>query len=220
MPTARFAAPVLVAALLAAGCAGGSQTREPAPAVVERPLAGMAAQRIVVTPVGGVSEVDPLGWSAAIPRQRAWLEALDSAITAELGARGLGSAWVFPAALVRSYERNRSLSPDPHRLASAPLRGITRLSGDFRIPEPLASQLRTLVAVHDARFTLLPLEVTFEKAAAGEAGGRARLRLAIVDARTTELRWIGDVRSDLSPVLTPAVTASLAGRLADLIVAR
>ena len=90
----------------------------------------------------------------------------------------------------------------------------------YRIPEPLASQLRTLVAVHDARFALLPLEVAFEKAAVGTAGGRARLRLAIVDARTTELRWVGEVRSDPSPVLNPGVTTSLAGRLADLIVAR
>lgn len=211
-----------MAALMAAGCSGGPRQagQQAGPAVLERPLAGIMAQRIVVAPVPAVREGDPMGWAASIPRQREWLRALDAEIAHELGERGLGTAWVFPADLVRAYERNSAMSPDPHRLASAPLRGLTRLTGQERIPDPLGSQLRTLVAVHDGRFVLLPLEVAFEPANEGEAGGRARLRLVLLDARSAEVRWLGEVRSDPSPALTPAVAASLAARMADLIVAR
>ena len=127
---------------------------------------------------------------------------------------------MFPPDLVRAFDRNRAMSPDPYRLSPAPLQGITRLSGKERVPDPLASQLRTLVAVHDARFVLLPLDVSFEAAADGAAGGQARLRLALIDARTTELIWLGAVTSDPAPSLNPGVAVSLASRIADLIVAR
>ena len=218
MPFVRFA-PFVLTALVAAGCAQGAASTDEAPVVAARPLAALTAQRIVVAPVPAVVEGDPLGWGAGIPRQREWLRQLDSAIATELGQRGLATAWVYAGALGRAYERNSALSPDPYRLASGPLRGLSRLSGSERVPEPLASQLRTLVAVHDGRFVLLPLDVAFE-AAPGSAGGQARLKLLLIDARTTEIRWIGEVRSDPSSTLTPAVTSSLASHLADLIAAR
>ena len=157
-----------------------------------------------------------MGWAASIPRQREWLRTLDREIAGAIGGRGLDRAWVFPETLLRSYERNPAMSPDPYRLATEPIRSITRLTGAERIPEPLASQLRTLVAVHDGRYVLVPLEVSFEP---GSAGGRARLRLAVLDARSTEFRWLGDVRSDPSPSLNPAGVSSLAARVADLIAA-
>lgn len=219
MPLVRYGSVLLAAALLGVGCAGGGgQVERPEPQVAARPLAGLAAQRIVVAPVGALREGDALGWAAGIPRQREWLRELDREISLALGERGLERAWVFPEALVRSYQRNPTLSPDPSRLAIEPLRGISRLNPDLRVPEPLATQLRTLVALHDSRYVLLPLEVAFEP----DTGkmGRARLRVMLVDARSTELRWVGDVRSDPSPVMTPGVAASLAARMADLIAAR
>ncbi|MBA3890982.1 MAG: hypothetical protein H0X64_10670 [Gemmatimonadaceae bacterium] len=221
MPLARHSFALLIAASAAAACAGGaSPAEETAPVVPSRPLASVMNQRVVVAPVNSVREGDPLGWAASIPRQREWLRSLDGEITRELGERGLRTAWAFPPDLVQAYQRNQAMSPDPHRLSPAPLQGITRLSGKERVPDPLASQLRTLVAVHDARYVLLPLDVSFENAEAGEAGGRARLRLVLIDARTTELIWIGDVRSEPAPSLTPGVAVSLASRFADLIVAR
>lgn len=221
MPTARYRLALLTAALGIAACGGGgSPAEQPAPAVPVRPLAGMLNQRLVLAPANSVREGDALGWAASIPRQREWLRSLDSAVTDELGARGLRTAWVFPPDLIRSFERNRALSPDPHRLSPGPLQGITRLSGKERVPDPLASQLRTLVAVHDARYVLLPLDISFEPAGEDVVGGRARLRLALIDARSTELLWLGDVRSAPAPSLNPGVTVSLASALADLIVAR
>lgn len=221
MPLARYRLALVTAALGAMACGGaGAAAEQPGPVPPSRPLASVMNQRLVVAPVNSVREGDPLGWAASIPRQREWLRQLDSAITEEIGARGLRADWVFPPDLVRAYERNRAMSPDPHRLSPGPLQGIVRLSGNERVPDPLASQLRTLVAVHDARYVLLPLDVSFMPAAQGATGGQARLRLALIDARSTELIWLGDVRSDPTPSLNPGVALSLASGLADLIVAR
>ena len=218
MPLVRHGSALLAAVVLAAACAGGGRQAAPeAPSGGLRPLGGLAAQRIVVAPVSALREGDALGWAAGIPRQREWLRELDQEIAFALGERGLDRAWVYPEALARSYQRNPSLSPDPHRLATEPLRGVARLNPDLRVPEPLATQLRTLVAMHDGRYVLLPLEVAFEPDTG--ATGRARLRLMLVDARSTEVRWLGDVRSDPARLLSPGVPASLAARMADLIAA-
>lgn len=222
MPTIRTLPllTVLVVTFAAAACAGGATGQaspSAAPEPPQRPLAPLAAQRIVVAPVHRVVEGDALGWAARIPRQQAWLRGLDTAITAELGERGLATAWVYPDVLIRAYRRNPSLSPDPYRLAAAPLTGLTKIDNDRRLPDPLASQIRTLVAVHDGRFVLIPVQVAFEPA--GEGRGRAVMRLALLDARASEVSWLGDVRSDVFSTLTPGVTASLAAGLADLIAA-
>lgn len=221
VPTARVRLLAsCLTALLTIGCAGSSASAPAsggATAGPSRPLAALAAQRIVVAPVHRVAEGDPVGWAAAIPRQRDWMRGLDSAITAELGARGLERGWVYPDVLARAYERNPAYSPDPYRLAAGPLVGVAKVNNEHRLPDPLASQLRTLVAMHDGRFVLLPVQVSFE--AAGETGGRAVLRVALLDARASEVTWLGDVRSDVFPQFNPGVAASLATRLADLIAA-
>lgn len=219
MPRRQLIARSLIA-LLAAGACGGTATGAAgggtAAVAPTRPLAGLVAQRIVVAPLHLVAEGDPLGWAAAIPRQREWMRGLDSAVTIELGARGLAQAWVYPDALVRAHQRNPAYAPDPHRLAAAPLVGVAKVDNERRLPDPLASQLRTLVAMHDGRFVLLPVQVSFE---AAEGGGRAVMRVALLDARASEVTWLGDVRSDVFPQFNARVAASLATRLADLIAA-
>jgi hypothetical protein len=87
-----------------------------------------------------------------------------------------------------------------------------------QLPEPLASQLRTLVALHEgAQYVLFPVEVRFQPAGGG--AGQALLRIALLDTRRSHIVFMGDVRSDPSPAFSPAVAASLAGHLADLIAA-
>ena len=158
------------------------------------------------------------GWAARIPRLREFLGVLDDEIAAALAERGLGQAWVFPDQLWRGHSRNPSLGVDPYRLATQPLRGVRLAVGD-RIPEPLASQLRTLVAVHDARLVLLPVEVFFDvNRAAGS--GRTALRLALVDARLAEIRWSGEVKAEqLGTEPNRAQLADVATRLANLVAA-
>jgi hypothetical protein len=66
---------------------------------------------------------------------------------------------------------------------------------------------------------LLPIELRFEPDTTAGLGV-AVLRLALVDGRLGEIRWIGNVRSDPSPTFSRAtLLASIAVHLADLIAA-
>jgi hypothetical protein len=102
-----------------------------------------------------------------------------------------------------------------------------RLLATGELGEPLASQLRNLAAMHDARFVLAPVELRFERAAAGGQqpaaasgeAGTAVLRVSLIDVRLAKAVWSGDVRSDVATALTPAVAASVAGHFVDLIAA-
>ena len=47
----------------------------------------------------------------------------------------------------------------------------------------------------------------------------AVLRLAVVDGRTTEIRWLGELRSDPTSNFSRELVTSLAARTADLIAA-
>ena len=212
---------VLAAPLALAACASQQSAESPEPIQAPvRPLAALVAQQVVVTPTHSLREVDPLGWAARIPRSRAYLRALDDAIAAELSARGLGKSWVYAPALVRAAESNPSYAVDPYALAAGPLLNLNLASG-ARLGDPLATQLRTMVALQEsARAVLLPVEVRFERDKDRAGQGVAVLRVALIDGRLGELRWIGDVRSDPSPALSPALTTSLANKLADLITAR
>jgi hypothetical protein len=182
-----------------------------------RPLAALAGQRVVVAPAYRVREADPLGWAAQIPRSREYLRTLDDAIGAELAERGLKTQWVYPADLVRAMRRSPTYAVDPYTLAADPLRN-PNVGPGAKLGDPLATQIRTMVALHDSRAVLLPVELRFEKERSGQ--GIAVLHLALLDGRLGEVRWIGDVRSEPSTTLSPALLASLAGHLADLITAR
>src|SRR5262249_274123 len=104
---------------------------------------------------------------------------------------------------------------DPYALAEEPLRAPT-LAIDTRLPEPLASQIRTLVAFQqDLRLVLVPVEVRIEPVK--PKGGRGVLRVVVLDARLSNVRWIGDITSDTLESYGPALSASIANRLAGVV---
>ena len=199
-------------------CAGqpAAQSSATPPTPVVRPFSALAEQRVIVAPAHRLSETDPTGWVAQIPRTREYLRTLDDAIGTELAARGLKTQWVFPADLVRAARRNPTYAVDPYSLAADPLRA-PNVGPTTKLTEPLASQIRTMIALQDARAVLLPVELRFEKDRTGQ--GIAVLRLALLDGRLSEVRWVGEVRSAPAATLSPAVLASLAAHLGDLIAA-
>jgi hypothetical protein len=208
-----------IATSTACGSADPPAETAPQPSTApSRPLAGLVAQRVVVAPALALREGDPAGWAARIPRLREFLRVLDDEIGAALADRGLGQSWVFPDQLWRGHSRNPSLGVDPYRLATQPLRAARLAVGD-RVSEPLASQLRTLVAIHDGRLVLLPVEVFFDIDRAGGTG-RTALRLALVDARTSEIRWSGEVKAEQRGTEADrAQLTDVATRLANLVTA-
>jgi hypothetical protein len=83
-----------------------------------------------------------------------------------------------------------------------------------------------MIALHeDARFVLIPVDLHFEPetSGAGRAGGsgavgRAVLRVAVLDPRFAEAKWVGEVKGDAAPTAAQALS-SVASRVADLFVA-
>ena len=123
----------------------------------------------------------------------------------------------MPPDLWRANERKRSYATDPYQLTVNALRAPT-FAAASRYGEPLASQLRTMIALHeDTRVVLVPVEVRFERVVPG-TGGRAILRATLLDARLTEARWVADVHGDTTSGPARALV-SVAARLADLFLA-
>lgn len=187
---------------------------QPAPRRIS-PLAGLAGQHIVVLPVHYL-RADTLGWSARVTDPRSTLAALDSAIERALSERGFRTDWTYPPALARSARRNAGYVSDPYSLAAERLRlGARAIEG--QVPEPLASQLRSIVAVTDARYALFPVELRFEQLPDGRA--RPVLRVALMDARGATVRWMGEVRGATSSNISSTTLESVAFSLADLVAA-
>jgi len=203
------------APLAIAACGGGKAAEAPAPLEpTARPLANLAAQHVIVAPAFRLRESDALGWAAQIPRSRDYLKSLDDELLFALGERGLKTQWVYPADLVRSMRKNPTYAVDPYTLAVDPLRN-PNLQPGAKLTDPLATQLRTMIALQDARAVLIPVELRFEKDKSGQ--GIAILRLALLDGRLGDVRWVSEVKSDPSPTLSRTLLASIAGRIADLI---
>jgi hypothetical protein len=138
----------------------------------------------------------------------------DADIAEAFRDRGI-ETWILPSGLDSAFRRNPTYATDPHTLAEDPLRSPA-LSGDERLPEPIASQLRTIVALHDdTRLVLAPVELRIEAGTPGT--GRGVLRLVLVDARMSSVKWIGEVTSDPAPAFGPSITASIASKLSAVI---
>jgi hypothetical protein len=193
-------------------CGGKSaSTTTPTPASPgEHSLSGLAAQHVAVLPTYAVRVMPGLEWTIGRPddvKRR-----MDAEIVSAMDERGLKKQWLFPDDLAASYKRNASYATDPYTLAEEPLRAPS-LNSDTRLPQPLASQVRTLVALHqDARMVLAPVELRLEKA--GPTTGRGILRVVMLDARMANVFWSGEFSSDTASAFGPVIAATIASKLA------
>ncbi len=210
----RFIAFIAFGAIAAAAaCHNGSTAATPA-TPAEHSLSGLAGQHIVLLPAYSVRVVPPLPWNSAVGPPAEARRTLDADILAALEERGLRKTWICPEDLEQSYKLNTSYAADPYTLAEEPLRSPA-LVYDMRLPEPLATQLRTLVALHeDARLVLAPVELRYE---AVGTGGRGVLKLVLVDPRYSAVRWIGEISSDTVSAYGPVISASIAAKLAGVV---
>lgn len=192
---------------------GACKSSPPSPAQPsEHALSGLAAQHVVILPTYTVRVAPGLGWT--VPRATEVAKTQDADIVSSFEEHGIRT-WILPSGLDSAFRRNPTYATDPHALAEEPLRSPS-LSGDQRLPEPIASQLRTIVALHDdARLVLAPVELRLESA--GPGMGRGVLKLVLVDARSSAVRWVGEITSDPAAAFGPAITASIAAKLSATI---
>jgi len=207
---------LLISCIALAACGGGSRPAQTAAPPAEAPLNSFAAVPLIVLPTQGVRAGDAMGWAAKTGDRREFLASIDSALETAVKAKGLTS-WVLASDLARTARRNPTYATNPVDIRAADAVRFLERQRDSNIPEPVASQLRTLAGFHDARYAVIPVEVRFEP---GAAAGTQRgiLRIAVLDVRGSRLAFIGDIAGQDAPDYSPTLGAALARRLADLVV--
>ncbi len=205
----------LIAALVLAGCGGGRATPPSIP-VDEQPLASFATMRLLFLPVQSIAAAPGFAWASVIGDEQAFRARADSALDAVLRDRGIATTWAMPADMERTARRNPQYALAPKDIRAGYAVRVLVRNRDAEIPEPVATQLRTLAGFHDARHALVPLEIRVEPGAT-PASGRLVLRVAVLDLRASRLVFIGDIVGDDAAAFNPQLAADLARRFADLI---
>ena len=220
----RFSAVLLVALLY--GCASSSREEEQTVTPASSPLAGMIGRQVVVLPAQLLSTSGPAGTWDVRPDEAPLLKLLDEEIADAFRKRGVRSNWTFAAELIASATRNAGLAGNPLAL---PVAGIRRIkASDTPLPEPLASNIRTLVSLTNTRYVIMPLETKVDIKAERRKGA---LNLLLIDSRTARVLWAGEVEGQtstdpatvsetMSPYGFRILARELAGLFADMAVAQ
>ena len=183
---------------------GATSAQEKPPVVAGPPLASFTAMRVAIVPMQ-LWHADSTGWSRDVTWASTRL-ALDSAVAAVLQERGLGRKWAYAGDVARTAKRNPTYASDPYALGVLRLRGVELKTG-AELPQLLADNLRTVTALGDTRFALIPVELRAQ-------GEGVVLRLVMADTRTRTLVWAGDLVGPGGA----GMIAGLATRVADLII--
>jgi len=201
----------------AAPAPAAEPTAAPAPVpALPAVFAEYAGRVVMVFPLQRYAVADSSAMSASSASGRPRAARLDSALTVALREKGLESTWSLPPNTSRVAQREVLNRTDPRALATVGL-VPSRRRNDLDLREPLASQLRSLIAmVPDARIVLLPLEARVVGTAAGMK--QATLRIAFLDARMATVLSFPDV---IGPPAADEAAAlrGVAIKFADLVVA-
>ena len=197
-------------------CGGGARSAPQAAAPADAPLNSFAATRMIVLPTQRAS--DAIAWGAKAGEPRVVFAAFDSSLESAVRAKGL-TAWVLASDLARTARRNPLYATNPADIRAGDAVRFLEQKRDENIPEPVASQLRTLGGFHDARYALIPAEVRFE-AGSAPTTGRVVVRMAVLDLRGSRLVFIGDITGADAADYSPTLVADLARRFTDLVVPR
>ncbi len=197
---------------------------------------------VVFVPVQSVVPLAEGGWPGGAAGEEDALRAMDAELEFVLAESRGGSDWALPSAVIRRVDRNPILRIDPTRLAYQGL--LEKPVKRKQIYEPLHSELRSLSALFDTRYVILPIALFVEldppelddenaetdpadegapaalaedpDAASGTPGRyRAHLLLAMIDIRMSSIVWWGEIVSDPGAEDSPALLASLAENVAS-----
>jgi hypothetical protein len=199
---------------------GGRRHRQEAtpPPTAPLPTAGLAGQRVSVLPLTLVAAEDSLHWEHFLANRGAALAQADSVIGTLLMARAPEVTWVLPDELRRATRRAPGIAPVPDQMGTA----ILRSESIQLVPDPLRSELRTLVALAGTggggggggRYALVPAALVFRRTAgppdrrtvtsadrptAGppdQMAATAELSVVMVDVRTGQIGFRTVARGD------------------------
>jgi len=189
-------------------CGGKRPVQGPAPAA-PLPTGGLAGQQVSVLPLTLIAAEEELHWDTSLADRRAALGRADSVIEALLRARAPEVNWLFPDELRRVARRAPGVAPNPDQMGTA----LLRAENLSVVPDPLRSQLRTLVALAGGgggRYALVPAALVYRRPGApekalGAVGAQhaapldsatAELSMAMVDVRLGRIEWRTVARGD------------------------
>jgi hypothetical protein len=185
---------------------------------------------VVFIPVQSVQPLPDGGWPGGAADEEEALRAMDAELQFALdGSRG-AEDWALPSDVVRRVDRNPMLRMDPARLAYQGL--LEKPDKREQIYEPLHGELRGITALFDTRYVVLPISLFVEVEPPAEdapppdspadlsperADYRAHLLLAMIDIRSSTVVWWGEIVGEPGAADSPALTASLAERVAKAV---
>lgn len=156
----------------------------------------MAGQPVSLFPLTLIAAEDSLRWEGTLANRREALGRADSVIAALLEARAPEVSWILPERLRREARRAVGVASDPDRMGTA----ILRAEQVVDVPDPLRTQLRTLVALAGGRFALVPAALVYRrtKVDGGKVGaqGTGELSVVLVDSRLAKVVWRTVARGD------------------------
>ena len=158
------------------------------PETTPLPVATLAGRKVAVFPITYLVADETLGWREAIGSREERLARADSLLEEFLLERAPEVDWVFPEDLRRAARQAPSMPWNPDRIGTAVLRDPAM----EKIPAPLISNMRNLVAVVGDRWALVPAALVFgEPIDTTLDGGMAKLTVSVVDVRQGLVRWYG-----------------------------
>jgi hypothetical protein len=159
---------------------------KPLPQVPVLPTGSLTGQTVAVLPITLIAAdpaVDSTPEYAAYKARRPALLRADSMIGEALQGRGPEVHWVLPPELRKVSRRSAGFVDDPDQMGQA----VLRSPGMSKVPDPLRSSLRGLVALVGGRLALVPASLGFGPEPNGQV--RADLTLVLGDARSGKVVW-------------------------------
>lgn len=186
----------MVLTTLACGAKQSEKNPTPEP-TAPLPTAGIAGQRVALTPIELVAAEDSLHWETLLADRRATLDKCDSIIAVLLSARAPEVSFALPGELRRIARHAPGIVTDPDQMGTPLLRATNIID----VGDPLRSQLRTLMGLVGGRYVLVPAALVFRVArpVAGMAprgSAVAELAVVLIDTRVGKVGWRTTARGE------------------------
>ena len=183
----RFVPPFYAGLLALCACRLHAQHEpKPLPPVAVLPTGQLAGQTIAVLPLTLVAADPNLESDSVYAPYREHRTALlraDSLIAEGVRNRGPEVTWILPAQLRKIARRSAGFVEDPDQMGQAVLRSPNLT----KVPDPLRSSLRGLMALTEGRMALVPAALGFTPETGGQV--RADLSLVLADSRSGKILW-------------------------------
>ncbi|HSR16071.1 MAG TPA: hypothetical protein VLL51_09980 [Gemmatimonadales bacterium] len=169
----------------------------------------LAGQKVAVMPLTHVVR-DTSVAEAALTAPRAAVQLWADSLLAEIFLDTAPEiSWVYGAELEKAARKGAGMIPEPARMGQSVMRS-DRLR---QVPDPLRSNLRTLMALAGGRYVFIPASIRFDRDEEGAV--RATVSAVLADTRSGQVAWRSQNAIGAGPDAAAAIRAAVATFLPD-----